>query len=193
MLCHHEMKLHSSSEISVSSVGYLQSCLSYEITGMCLLKLNNTWKETKGNFSSRMVKWIKLPLLSHSMSLHKQAGEWFPLKHKKRLHQNSAAILHIIQSSLYNFGNINMIWRSWGLRYRNCPVPQKQKKERTSSHYFKLQKSWHTHLVMFHSGLDQNPEYCPCVLFHFLYTMSVHRFRVRLQCFLANAFLWVSP
>lgn len=39
---HHEMKLHSSwAGISVSSAGYVQSCPSYEITGLCLLHLNN--------------------------------------------------------------------------------------------------------------------------------------------------------
>lgn len=36
-----------------------------------------------------------------------------------------------------------------------------------SSHYFKVQKSWLIHLVKFRSGLDQNPESCPYVLFHF--------------------------
>lgn len=42
---HREMKLHSPwTGISVSSVGYVQSCPSYEITGLCLLHLNNNRK-----------------------------------------------------------------------------------------------------------------------------------------------------
>lgn len=46
---HHEMKLHSSwTGISVSSVGYVQSRPSYEITGPCLLHLNNNWKLRNG-------------------------------------------------------------------------------------------------------------------------------------------------
>ena len=41
----HEMKLHSSwTGISVSSVGYVQSCPSYEITGLSLQRLNNNWR-----------------------------------------------------------------------------------------------------------------------------------------------------
>lgn len=35
---------HHDRGISVSSVGYVQPCPSYEITGLCLLRLSNNWK-----------------------------------------------------------------------------------------------------------------------------------------------------